>query len=270
MCSSKCDTIAYRAVSIAKSKGLKVVYEVRDNMEAMSKFGFAKYYDTLIEVEIARMSDIVVCVSEPLRQKLTAWGIESSKIHVLPNGCTENERRMHDDIRRNPPRNRRKRAVYFGHMFPSRFDYELVSFLAETFAEYHFALYGPGLAKRRQLPANVSHEGQVEHFEFFLRERDSDIGLLPFAMNDMTFALSPLKLGQYYALGLKVVSSDIFQIRDAPLVFSDGSQSFFENFAQAAAYEPTVDDRDAVADYMKINSWSNVVAKIEELLVLAP
>ena len=270
MCSSKCDTIAYQAAFIAKLKGLKVVYEVRDDMEAMTKLGFAKYYDALLEIDIARLADIIVCVSEPLRQKLIAWGIDSSKIHVLPNGCSDEERRMHDDIRRNPSRNRQKRAVYFGHLFPSRFDYNLLAFLAETFVEYDFALYGPGFAKGRQMPANVRHEGQVKHLEFFLRERDSDIGLLPFVANNMTFSLSPLKLGQYYALGLKVVSSDIFQLRGAPLVFSDGSKSFFDNFAQAAAYKPTLQDRNAVDEYMKKNSWSNVTSRIEEFLNCVP
>lgn len=263
ICSSKSDVASLRAIGLANLQGWKTVYEVRDDLEAMRSMGFAKFYDPSIELAICRLVDKIIVVSEPIAQKFRAWGIHHSKITVIPNGVLESELRQ---FLAPKVESREKKAVYFGHLFPGRFDYSQIQQLARSFPGYEFRLYGPGYdPKNGVFPDNVSLMGQVTAGEFFEAEANAEIGLLPFRANAMTFSLSPLKLAQYYALGFKIVSSDIFQIRRAPLVFSDNNTSLTANFQNAVDYEVTPGDLTSVEKYLRQNQWKIVVAKTLEV-----
>lgn len=263
ICSSKSDVASLRAIGLANLQGWTTVYEVRDDLEAMRSMGFAKFYDPSIELAICRLVDKIIVVSEPIAHKFRAWGIPDSKITVIPNGVLESE--LNQFLARTVDA-REKRAVYFGHLFSGRFDYLQIQQLARGFPNYEFRLYGPGYDPKNGIfPDNVSLMGQVTASDFFEAEADAEIGLLPFRANAMTFALSPLKLAQYYALGFKVVSSDIFQIRRAPLVFADNNTSLTANFQNAVDYEVTPADLTGVEKYLRQNQWKSIVAKTLEV-----
>lgn len=259
ICSSKSDAASLRAIGLANLQQWRTVYEVRDDLEAMRSLGFAKFYDPSIELAICRLVNKIIVVSEPISHKFQAWGVSENKIHVIPNGVSAWELEKFNTLQET---DREKKAVYFGHLFPGRFDYTQIQQLAKSFTDYEFRLYGPGYdAKNINLPDNVSVLGQVTPEDFFAAESNAEIGLLPFRANAMTFSLSPLKLAQYYALGLKIVSSDVFQIRKAPLIFSDNNISMTSNFQSAISHKIDKDDLVRVENYLIQNQWKSIVEK---------
>ena len=82
----------------------------------------------------------------------------------------------------------------------------------------------------------------------------------PFAINELTLAANPLKVREYLAAGLMVVSTDIPEVRilEDCLVGTD-HDDFVIKVEQALAHpKPRVDVSDAISH----ESWE---AKIEEL-----
>lgn len=87
-----------------------------------------------------------------------------------------------------------------------------------------------------------------------------DVALNPFEINDLTLAANPLKVREYLAAGLPVVSTDIPEVRvlDDVLVGVDHND-FIAKIDQALA---SPKPRDQVSDAIKHESWD---AKVEEL-----
>ena len=94
-----------------------------------------------------------------------------------------------------------------------------------------------------------------------------DVGIIPFRIEDLTLKANPLKLREYLAAGLPVVSSDLPEVRKyGDLVHvAAGADGF------VAAIERALEDRSGVAaaarvQAMKHESWDARVEEISELI----
>ncbi|HTH51369.1 MAG TPA: glycosyltransferase, partial [Pyrinomonadaceae bacterium] len=92
-----------------------------------------------------------------------------------------------------------------------------------------------------------------------------DIAINPFIVNELTLAANPLKVREYLAAGLPVVSTDIPEVRilDDVLVGVNHSD-FIERIEQALALPI---DRDIVSDRIRHESWESKVEELRCLLV---
>jgi glycosyltransferase involved in cell wall biosynthesis len=90
-------------------------------------------------------------------------------------------------------------------------DLELIHFLASARPEWTFLLLGKldtDSSRIRNL-SNVHLIGRKEYQDLPAYCKGMDIGILPFILNDLTLAANPLKLREYLAAGLPVVSTAI-------------------------------------------------------------
>jgi glycosyltransferase involved in cell wall biosynthesis len=95
-----------------------------------------------------------------------------------------------------------------------------------------------------------------------------DVALLPFVKNELTENANPLKLREYLAAGLPVVSTDIPEaaaMRDRGVFLADSTDAFVARVKDALARP--VDERRARSDAMAAESWDAKVADIENLLL---
>jgi glycosyltransferase involved in cell wall biosynthesis len=124
------------------------------------------------------------------------------------------------------------RAVYVGTM-AAWFDFELVALAARRRPKISFVLIGPPELARRRLPQlpNLHVIGSRPWDELPAHLQHAAIGLIPFDVRnhrDLVRGVNPLKLYEYAACGLPVVSAAWPELRrlGAPIALADGPDEF--------------------------------------------
>src|SRR5262249_38197357 len=124
-----------------------------------------------------------------------------------------------------------------------------------------------GMERLRALP-NVHLLGRKSYEELPAYCKAFDVALLPFVKNELTENANPLKLREYLAAGLPVVSTDIPEaaaLADRGVHLADGADAFVTRAGEAllAGAGPNR----ARSDAMARESWDDKVADIENLLM---
>ena len=87
-----------------------------------------------------------------------------------------------------------------------------------------------------------------------------DVALNPFAINELTLAANPLKVREYLAAGLQVISTDIPEVRILDYCLIGENHQDFIKKIEYALENPI--PKETISDSIKSESWD---AKIEEL-----
>ena len=160
-------------------------------------------------------------------------------------------------------------AGYYGAL-AHWFDYELLAQTAGLRPDWHFVLIG------------TDHDGSMDQSDIknhrnitWLGPRDYqalpgylhlfDVAMIPFKINDITLATSPLKLFEYFAGGKPVVSTPMPECAAFSVVFIAGSADEFAatlDVARNSAKAPEYLSR--LATLAKENTWSARARKIME------
>jgi teichuronic acid biosynthesis glycosyltransferase TuaH len=99
----------------------------------------------------------------------------------------------------------RRGVVYVGAL-DSRFDWPTVIALAGTVPTERFDIFGPAATGHPELPANVRLSGSVDYADLPAVLSRYRVGLLPLNDDPTNSGRSPMKLYEYLAAGLNVVS----------------------------------------------------------------
>jgi glycosyltransferase involved in cell wall biosynthesis len=120
-----------------------------------------------------------------------------------------------------------------------------------------------GTEALRGLP-NVHRLGQKPYALLPAYCRGFDVGIIPFRKSDLTLRANPLKLREYLAAGLPVVSTSLPEVaRYRGLVhLAEGTDGFTQAIARALGERSPASDR-ARAAAMEAESWEARVAEIE-------
>lgn len=94
--------------------------------------------------------------------------------------------------------------------------------------------------------------------------RRMDIGLIPFVKNDFTKFIYPLKINEYLAAGLPVVSTRFSDLSDfEEVIYTGDTQEEFLSACRSAASEDTREARSARQVFARTHSWE---ARAEQLM----
>ncbi|GAB3779411.1 glycosyltransferase family 1 protein [Spirosoma horti] len=163
--------------------------------------------------------------------------------------------------------------IGFSGVIDERFDYKLLTELAERRPEWQFILLGPIVKIDRALlpnKPNVHYLGMKAYKELPTYFSNWDVAMLPFALNESTKFISPTKTPEYLAAGLPVVSTPI---RDVIRMY--GSKEFVQIADSAQAFEVAIEqaltsrnsgnwtDIDA---FLNENSWDHTWSEMNRLL----
>ena len=149
-------------------------------------------------------------------------------------------------------------------------DYELLKKIAEHFSRGSLVLIGKTNVDAEQkikildgVP-NIHRLGRKPYAELPAYCKGFDVALNPFAINDLTLAANPLKVREYLAAGLPVVSTDIPEVHVLKDVLVGVDQAdFIAKIEQALAHPQ---DRSTVSDLIRDESWESKVAELRGLL----
>jgi len=109
-------------------------------------------------------------------------------------------------------------------------DLPAIAYLAKRFPQCSFVVIGRSVVPTTPLEGleNIHRFGQVPYSELPQYARYFDVGLIPYVRHDYLKAVNPLKLREYYAIGLPVIATRVPDIVDmpGPLYFADTHEEY--------------------------------------------
>ncbi len=144
-------------------------------------------------------------------------------------------------------------------------DLELIRYLAVSRPKWNFVLLGKTATNVQILKGvnNIHLLGQKPYQELPLYAKGFDVAILPFAINELTLAANPLKLREYLAAGLPLVSSAIPEAEKLGHVLRVGRNKIdFLNQIQKILDSKIVGPQMSISKQMDCESWDE---KVEQL-----
>ena len=238
-----------------------------------------------VEHRLWRNANVTIPVSGALRQRMIAAGVAAERIHVLPNAVDTDQ--FHPSLDGHALRDRLQFGDRFVIGFVGSFKaWHGVDLLLDAFHDLyqsdrsaHLLLVGDGplrealqaQVRNLGLQGAVTFAGVVPHAEIPQYLATMQLAIAPYpALED--FYYSPLKLFEYMAAGLAVVSSRIGQVAEVitdgvnGLLFTPGNRSGLVECIQRLRADPALRiqlGRKAV-EACSQNTWKQHALKVVE------
>jgi len=238
-----------------------LVYRIADDVPAFESIpGRA---DQVVS-DLVKKADIVFATAKTLLEKYSWAG---SKLHYLPNGVDfdhfyDSGDTLPEEFHAIPA----PRAIYVG-MIADWFDVKTIEKAAKAYPNVSFILIGESaidLSSIRSLQ-NVYILGGRKYTTIPTYLKNSDVGLIPFKRNRLVESVNPIKLYEYMACGLPVVSTrwKTLEGLDSPAYLYDS----FEEFAEMLELSLSgAVDQQKLIGFARQNSWQKQFNKVIKVL----
>jgi glycosyltransferase involved in cell wall biosynthesis len=263
----------YTPMALPVMRALKPLVRVFDCMDELSKFRFAANELKERDIETMSWAELVFTGGRSIHDGRRQM---HSNIHCIPSSvdAAHFERALSSSV--DEPQDQadipRPRLAYSG-VIDERIDFDLIQGIARSHTDWNIVMVGPfaklGDHEIPRLP-NIHYLGKKTYDSLPAYLKGWDVALLPFALSDVTLALSPTKLLEYMAARRPIISvrlPDVVQFSSAILI-ADSQQNFIAKCEQALA-APTSQRtlwEDAMRRFVAVSSWDAQSRQIEELL----
>jgi glycosyltransferase involved in cell wall biosynthesis len=250
-----------------------LVYHCVDNLAAIPGVdpdSFGEDEDLCV-----RQADACIASSLPLKRRLEARG--AGEVTYWPNPA---DTAAFSATRRSAGANDRPLVGFVGAVQSHKLDLELVTACARLRPDWDFWLIGPvGLGLRSdstdpaRFPTNVHCTGPEPKEALPEIVSRFDVGIIPYRINPYTNYVFPMKLFEYLAAGVPVVSTPLPSLVGAVRLVTFASTP--DEFVRAIEREFECDRADPSlaaerAEYAAHFSWENRVTEALELLRALP
>jgi glycosyltransferase involved in cell wall biosynthesis len=183
-----------------------------------------------------RRADVVTCSNRLLVDR-----VSRPDTLLVENGVDLNRFRPEGEVASDLPRDRP--VIGYHGAVATWFDLDLLTDLVALLPDYVFVVVGPieaGLGDRLPAAPNLFWLGSRSSDEIDRYVRGFDVGIIPFVVDEMTEAVTPLKLFEYLASGTPVVSTRLPACVETPgVLIADDSASFAEMIVQTVDHGPS-------------------------------
>ncbi len=223
-----------------------------------------------IEDKLFADSDLVIVSAEKLYEEKKKFNRET---HLIRHGtdwqhfrkALSNDTRVPREIRDLPGP-----IIGFHGLLADWVDFEGIKRVAEDFSQGSVVLVGKiAVDAERKIGIlegveNIHFIGRRPYEELPAFCKGFDVGINPFIINDLTLAANPLKVREYLAAGLPVVSSDLPEVRILEHCFRyDSHDGFVAEIEKALAHTSS---RTEISDSVKSESWESKVDELRRIL----
>jgi glycosyltransferase involved in cell wall biosynthesis len=224
------------------------------------------------EAEICAAADLVIASAQDLAEQCRRY---SSNVHYVPHGV--DHAHFARALATGPePADlaplRRPRVGFFG-LIHEWVDLELIGTLADRLP-YEFVLIGAGNQDMSALlrRPNVHVLGRKPFSTLPDYSRGFDAAIVPFRMTELTASVNPIKLREYAAAGLPIVSTGLPEVvRCADIVrIADGVDAWVRELQAAVADGASPAWRAAQSQRVLDQDWSAVAERIDSLMIASP
>jgi glycosyltransferase involved in cell wall biosynthesis len=165
------------------------------------------------------------------------------------------------------------RAVFTGAIVATKLDVELIVGVARALPDWSFALVGTaGLGDPNSDVSALDREpnihllGSRTYAELPSVLRGADVGVIPYAINDLTASVFPMKVYEYLAAGVPVVSTPLpALLGEEGIEFAADAPAFAAALERAAGRD-TAPRRAARSHAAARHSWDARLDEIEAIL----
>ncbi len=161
---------------------------------------------------------------------------------------------------------------FFGTM-DSWVDLAAIAALAKRFPQCSFVVIGGARVSTDVLQEypNIHLTGPIPYAKLPEYASYFDVGLIPFVLNDLTKAVNPLKLMEYFAIGVPVISTKLPDILDVPgpLYFAETHDEFGDRLEEIFQSDLQSLKQAAQATARK-NSWASRADALMKFLETMP
>lgn len=251
------------ALALRRAYGFPIIYDCHDYLG-----GFDHVAPEIVAAEpgLLAASDLVAFASGPLMETMLASAPEAAGRALLVRNAVDT------DHFRLPPSVRRENGKVIGYVgaLERWFDVEAVERAARDHPEWTFILVGrvdsPHLSALRACP-NVVFAGEAPYAKLPEVLARFDVAMIPFQRTDLTLASNPIKLYEYFSLGLPVVSARLPEVGlYGDLVYLAESATEFSAQVTLAAQEDDPAKRARRIAVAQRESWA---ARARQLLEAA-
>jgi glycosyltransferase involved in cell wall biosynthesis len=175
-----------------------------------------------LENKILDKVDIVFSVSDSLLKSRVP---KSGKNYFLPQGVDFNHFSHSNNVEALNASLKPSVIGFFG-LISNWVDIDLIVECAKTYPKYSFIIIGKSeqnIDEMIRLP-NVEYLDEIPYKELPTYAKMFNVGLIPFKVNDLTIAVNPIKLIEYFALGIPVLSTNLPEVekfKDLVLIARD-------------------------------------------------
>jgi teichuronic acid biosynthesis glycosyltransferase TuaH len=263
----------FQFTSLLKSLHLPVIlFDYIDDA-----FGFTDYPPYVREEwrETIALADVATATSSSLKAQIERE--RSIPVHLVENGV-DSRAFMPASSPSRPadlPPSGRTIVIYVGTI--SRwFDFPLLDAALRRFPQYNFVLVGPvhpdvqeQLTPMRKM-ANLRLPGERKHDAVPAYLLSSTVGMIPFVRNTLTEAVNPVKLYEYAAAGLPIIStafSDDLSHFSTVAAICRTHEEFLAQLPAAVAQAHDTGHTARLRAFARQNDWSARAAAIASLLM---
>jgi glycosyltransferase involved in cell wall biosynthesis len=248
-----------------------LVYDCNDQWEEFYTDETRRRWILKHETESLRNADVVFVTAKQLLKKCRAI---NSNVYLVTNGVPSSFFRTvhhvpHDIAVIKPP------IVGFIGSIADWLDFDLLRSLASKNSDLSFLFIGPiqsrstALAAFKALKAlnNVFFLDEKRHDELPEYINNFNVGLIPFKVNALTQSVNPIKLFEYLAAGVPVVSSPLEEVLEfSDIVYVAENHDFSEKI-RIAMNSDTNESRETRKAAAQQYTWDNIVARIESIII---
>jgi len=245
------DTVMHSVVQIAPAKAVALRI-ADDNIRFRNMPGSLKH----IENELSKRANIIFATSSPLVDRLKS--VYGEKVKLLRNGVNfdhfQGEFEKPDGLSdiEGPV------AIYVGAI-EEWFEPDWVEKLARERGDISVLLIGRvgiDIDRFEDLP-NVHFIGPVPYEQIPAWLAHSDVAIIPFKRTPLVESVSPLKLFEFFAAGLPVVSASWTELEKlgSPATLVSDCTDFIKGVSNAVDGTEKIADYDEHKKYAVVNSW---------------
>jgi glycosyltransferase involved in cell wall biosynthesis len=219
-----------------------------------------------IEEDLFRKADLVIVSAEKLFESKKDF---NENTFVIRHGVDfAHFRKALDEATKIPDeiKNLPGPVIGFHGLLADWVDFELIKKTAEHFKDGSIVLIGKitvDAEKKVKILDNIPNVhflGRKPYAELPAFCKGFDVALNPFAINELTLAANPLKVREYLAAGLTVVSTDIPEVRILEnCLVGENHADFIEKIEEVLANPKP---REEISDAIREESWD---AKVDDL-----
>jgi len=251
------------------------IFSIFDYFDAFGEFpGEEKFRNEIKKyvVECVKGVDLIIATNRELLDGIIGY---NSNAFLVQNGCD-----AHHFISGGSEPSEKSRVVdmdslqrpvigYMGDLAPW-FETEFIINMAEKHPEWTILLLGTWKNESRppvHIP-NIYVPGRVPYDELPWYARQFDVGTIPFKLNELTRVVNPLKLYEYFALGLPVVATGLPEIsRHEDLVYIASGPDEYLALTEVAVKEKFDSAaRGKRLEVARLNSWKARGETMAEIL----